>query len=89
MADILDINSLNAIIKAVQTYQGELETNRCILVNAANACDAAMGSDAISAKHISNLYAALDELKKTAELAEDVAAALIEDRRRAVAVYED
>lgn len=89
MADFVDIDSLNTLIKAVQNYQEELETNRLILLNAANVCDAAMGSDAIAQKHISRLYTALEELQKTAQLAENVASALVEDRRLAIEAYED
>lgn len=89
MAGHMEIESLDTLIKAVQTYQTELQTNRQILVNAANVCDAAMGSDDIVKKHIARLNEALGELDKTATLAEEVAEALIEDRRKAIEVYED
>lgn len=85
----MEIESLDTLIKAVQTYQNELQTNKQILVNAANVCDAAMGSDDIVKKHIARLNEALEELDKTATLAADVAEALAEDRRKAIAVYED
>lgn len=89
MADHTEIESLDILIKAVQEYQTDLATNKQILLNAANVCDAAMGSDAIAQKHIARLNETLEELQKTAQIAADVAAALIEDRRRAVEVYED
>ena len=89
MAGHMEIESLDTLIKAVQTYQTELQMNRQILVNAANVCDAAMGSDDIVKKHIARLNEALGELDKTATLAEEVAEALIEDRRKASEVYED
>ena len=89
MAGHMEIESLDTLIKAVQTYQTELQMNRQILVNAANVCDAAMGSDDIVKKHIARLNEALGELDKTATLAEEVAEALIEDRRKAIEVYED
>lgn len=89
MADHTEIESLDILIKAVQEYQTDLSTNKQILLNAANVCDAAMGSDAIAQKHIARLNETLEELQKTAQIAADVAAALIEDRRRAIEVYED
>lgn len=89
MADHTEIESLDILIKAVQEYQTDLATNKQILLNAANVCDAAMGSDAIAQKHIARLKETLEELQKTAQIAADVAAALIEDRRRAIEVYED
>ncbi len=89
MGNHMEIESLDTLIKAVQTYQNELQTNKQILVNAANVCDAAMGSDDIVKKHIARLNEALEELDKTATLAADVAEALAEDRRKAIAVYED
>lgn len=85
----LEIESLETLIKAVQIYQDELLINRRILENAANVCDVAMGSDDIVKKHISRLNEALEELKKTSKIAEEVAEALIEDKRKAIEVYED
>lgn len=89
MSKHLVVESLDILIKAVQEYQEELQINRQILTNAANVCDVAMGSDDIVKKHIARLNEALDELQKTSQLASDVAEALIEDRRRAIEVYED
>ena len=89
MANHTEIESLDILIKAVQDYQNDLQLNRQILVNAANVCDAAMGSDDIAKKHIARLYEALEELKKTSQIAADVAEAFIEDKRRAIEVYED
>jgi hypothetical protein len=89
MNNHLEIESLDILIKAVQVYQEELATNRQILVNAANVCDAAMGSDDIVKKHLARMNEALEELKKTSQIASDVAEALIEDKRRAIEVYED
>ena len=85
----MDIESLETLIKAVQDYQDELLTNRQILENAANVCDIAMGSDDIVKKHIARLNEALEELKKTSQIAEEVAEALLEDKRKAIEVYED
>ena len=88
MANHLEIESLDKLIAAVREYQNDLAVNRQILINAANVCDAAMGSDAIAQKHIPKLYAALDELSKTSQIAADVTEALIKDRARALEVYE-
>lgn len=89
MGKQLDIESLDALIKAVQNYQVSLDTNRQILTNAANVCDQAMGSDEIAKKHIHKLNEALQELKKTSQMAADVAEQLLEDRRRAMKVLEE
>lgn len=89
MANYVEIESLDTLIKAVQTYLEQLQANRQILENAAVVCDAAMGSDAIAQKHIGRLNEALVELKKTEEIAAEVAVALVEDRRRAIEVNED
>ena len=89
MADDLEIESLEILIKAVENYLEALQKNRMILENAANVCDAAMGSDDLSKKHIGRLYAALEELSRTSQTAENVAQALIEDKRRALEVYND
>lgn len=85
----LEIESLETLIMAVQAYQEELQTNRRILENAANVCDLAMGSDDIVKKHIARLNEALHELKRTSQIAEDVVDALLEDKRKAISVYED
>ena len=85
----LKIESLEIIIKALHTYQEELSTNRQILENASNVCDVAMGSDDIVKKHIARLNEALENLKKTSQIAEEVTEALIEDKYRAIEVYED
>jgi hypothetical protein len=89
MADDLEIESLKILIKAVENYQKALIKNRKILENVANVGDVAMGSDDLSKKHIGRLYAALEELNKTSQTAERVAQALIEDKRRALEVYND
>ena len=89
MSDQLDVDALETLIKAVQKYKEELEVNKKILVNAADVCDQAMGSDDIAKKHTSKLNEALEELDKTVELTQEVAEALIKDRNMAVSVYED
>lgn len=85
----LDVESLDLLIKAVETYQEELATNRQILVNAANVCDAAMGSDDIAKKQIARLTDGLEKLKKTSQVASQVAQALRDDRKKAIDVFEN
>jgi serine phosphatase RsbU (regulator of sigma subunit) len=89
MGKHMEIASLDILIKAVQNYREELLANKKILVNAANVCDAAMGSDAIVKKHIAQLNEALAELDKTAELAASVAEELMKDRQKAIDIVED
>ena len=89
MANHVDIESVNILIKAVQEYQNDLDINQKLLLNAANVCDVAMGSDDIAKKHIGRLYEALNELKKTSQIAVAVAEELINDRNRLIDIYED
>ena len=89
MSNHLETNSLQILIKAVENYREELEVNKKILVNAADVCDSAMGSDDIAKKHIAKLNEALGELDKTSNLAEEVAKTLKEDLRMAQSVMDD
>lgn len=89
MSNHLETNSLQTLIKAVENYREELEVNKKILVNAADVCDSAMGSDDIAKKHIAKLNEALGELDKTSRLAEEVAKTLKEDLRMAQNVMDD
>ena len=85
----LDIEALDKLIKAINDYQDELDKNYRILENAANACDEAMGNDSTSRKYIARLNEALEKIKKTSDLTQDVAKALVEEKRRAIDVLED
>lgn len=87
-AQQLSPESLQRLIRAVEKYQEELESNRQILLNAAYVCDAAMGSDAIVQKNIGRLMTALEELQKASQQAEEAALDLREDYRRAMDAYE-
>lgn len=89
MSQKLEVDALNTLIDAVKKYRDELDINRKILVNAADVCDKAMGSDDIAKKHISRLQEALKELDRTAQITESVSEALIKDRDLAISVYED
>lgn len=86
---MMEIEALEQLIIAVETYGEDLMANRAALENAANVCDVAMGSDAIAKKYIARLYEALEELDKTRGLVEEVAVALKEDKSRALNVLED
>ena len=89
MNNQLEVEALETLINAVQKYREELETNKVILVNAANLCDQAMGSDAISQKHIAALNSAVTELEKTSQIVEKVAEALKDDLHKAKEVMDD
>ena len=89
MSRYVEIESLETLINAINKYQADLQTNYRILVNAANVCDAAMGSDAIAQKHISNLNNALQQLSKTADIAAQVAAKLKAEKQKAIDTLSD
>lgn len=78
MAGATRYEDLQALLKAIQEYKGVLEENFVILKNAANVCDATMGSDDLSRRHINNLEEALKELTKATQIAEDAAQAVVE-----------
>lgn len=88
MANHLKVESLEKLIKATVEYEEELEKNRKILVNAANACDQAMGSDEISSKYIQLLDEYIEELGNTIIKVERVIDSLNEDRALAIAAGE-
>ncbi len=89
MSTQLSIESLDTLISAVERYREELLKNKQILVNAADLCDQAMGSDAISQKHIAALNNAINDLDRTSRIVEDVAIELREDRSKAMETLED
>ena len=79
----LDTEALAMLIKSVNNYKDSLNTNRQILINAANVCNATMGNDEISKAHIKRLKKALEKLEKTAELAGEVATLLMIEKQTA------
>ena len=89
MANHMDTDSLQLLINAVAKYREALAQNYKIILDAANACDAAMGSDVNAQKHIGKLVTALGELQKTAVLAESVQSSLTADLRKAIDVTTD
>ncbi len=78
MAGATRIEDLQALLKAITEYKGVLEENFVILKNAANVCDATMGSDDLSKKHIGDLEEALKELTTATQIAEEATQAVIE-----------
>ena len=76
---------LEALLKAIKDYKDVLEDNFVILKNAANVCDATMGSDELSRRHIGNLEEALKELTKATGIAEGATQQVI----KAIADYDD
>ena len=85
MAGATRYEDLQALLKAIKEYKGVLEENFVILKNAANVCDATMGSDDLSRRHIGNLEEALKELTKATQIAEDATQAVVQ----AINDYED
>lgn len=78
MAGATRYEDLQALLKAIKEYKGVLEDNFVILKNAANVCDATMGSDDLSRRHIGNLEEALKELTKATQIAEDATQAVVQ-----------
>lgn len=90
MADrkTLDTESLQLLIKAVSEYQEKVVKHYQVIQNAANLCDQAMGSDAISKKQIDRLNEAANELIITANRAKQMAEELIKDYKQAQEIYD-
>lgn len=89
MANYTEIESLDILIRAVKEYLEELQENHRVLVDAANVCDVAMGSDAIVQKHLARLNAALPELDKAARITSNLLESLIAERQQAVQILEE
>ena len=85
MAGATRREDLEALLKAIKDYKDVLEENFVILKNAANVCDATMGSDELSRRHIGNLEEALKELTKATGIAEGATQQVI----KAIADYDD
>lgn len=84
----LDTESLQLLIKAVEEYQEKVVKHYQVIQNAANLCDQAMGSDAISKKQIDRLNEAANELIITANRAKQMAEELIADYNQALQIGE-
>lgn len=87
MGKILKIDSLDLVINAVGKYQEELQKNSKILKNAADALDVAIGSEDMAKKNIARLNAAMEELKKASDIAEEVKEALVVQKNAAIECY--
>lgn len=87
--NIMVMESLDMLIKAVRNYYDELQMNKKILQDAANVCEAAMGSDDNVKKHIARLNDVLEKLERTAIIAENVAEGLMIEKQNALYTYED
>lgn len=74
----LELEAFQKMVKALDDYRDELVTQKTILKNAADVCDAAMGSDEIAQKYIQKLDIALEELNKTVGVAENTESVLLE-----------
>ncbi len=84
----LDTESLELLIKAVKEYQERIVKHYQVIQNAANLCDQAMGSDAISKKQIAKLNEAANELIKTSEKAKQMAEQLMMDYKMARGIHD-
>ena len=88
MPNPTNLESVVALMNAVAVYCENLDQNKLIMLNAANLCDQAMGSDAISQKHIQALYDALEVLDRTAVIAMEVFEKLKADYDQAMKILE-
>ena len=80
---MLDSESITMLIKAVRNYIGELNESKKLLMNAAEVCDAAMGSDDLSKKYITQLSESLKEIDEVAIVAADIIEQLEKDYYKA------
>ena len=78
MAGATRLEDLQALLAAIKEYKGVLDENFVLLKGAANVCDATMGSDDLSRRHIGNLEEALGELSKATQVAEEAIRAVIQ-----------
>lgn len=83
MGKQLSIEALEQLISAVGEYKTKLEEEVGNMQQAASLCDQAMGSDAISQKHIAALNETVKEVNNAIALADEVQKALNEDLKRA------
>ncbi len=87
MGQTLNTDALLTLINAVDAYQGELQTNAQVLVQAGNVCSEAMGNDAVVQKYLQQLGEALNQLQRASQTASEAAVALRKDYQRAMDVY--
>lgn len=87
MGQTLNTDALLSLISAVDAYQGDLQTNAQVLVQAGNVCSETMGNDAVVQKHLKKLGEALNQLQRASQTASEAAVALRKDYQRAMDVY--
>ena len=84
----LDTEALALLINAVADYHDKLMKHYKVIQNAANLCDQAMGSDALSKKQINKLYETTNELLITSDRAREMAEKLLEEGKKAQDIYD-
>lgn len=84
----LEVEALETLIAAVRNYLEELGGSYNFLAEAANVCQAAMGSDGIAQAQINKMYEALEGLRAAALTAQEVAGDLQKDLLRARSIHE-
>lgn len=84
----LDTESLERMIKALEKYQERIKEHYRVIQNAANVCDQAMGSDAISRKQIETMQEAVGELITTSKTAEAMLEELLLEYQQAKDIYD-
>lgn len=84
----LDTEALALLINAVADYHDKLMKHYKVIQNAANLCDQAMGSDALSKKQINKLYETTNELLITSDRAREMAEKLLEERKKVQNIYD-
>lgn len=84
----LDTEALALLINAVADYHDKLMKHYKVIQNAANLCDQAMGSDALSKKQINKLYETTNELLITSDRAREMVEKLLEEGKKAQDIYD-
>ena len=82
----METEAYDELIKALTTYQTELETSKRKMVEAGVACDAAMGSDEVAKKQLERLNEMITTLGKTIIKTENLKKALMSDKMKALDV---
>lgn len=88
MANNLDTDSLELMIREMGQYIEMLHANRNKIAAAATACDTVLGGDALSQKYVSRIEEVVMHLDQTAVIAREIQVSLQEELRRAMMLYE-
>lgn len=81
----LDVDALQTLIHAINEYLSELAENYNYLVQAAEACQMAMGNDELGRLLVEDMEQALDGLRVTAIEAQEVANKMVIELKHAMA----